>query len=99
MPDHFIDDEAQELFGKFRIEVCIFGKLAHPGDLAFLAPRIGWWQIVFGLVPADGFGDAKPLCQHMDQRNVDIVDARAISGKDRIRGGGLVTHRGFASMA
>ena len=78
--DHFIDNEAQELFAKLRIEIGLFRQGPQPGDLTFLAIRIGGRQRDLRLILTDRLRDPKPLGQHVDQRGVDIVDAAA---KDR----------------
>ena len=77
MPDHFIDDETQEFFGKFGVEIGITGKLAQPGDLFPFARTVSGWQTVFGLILAHGLGNLEPLGQHENQRRIDIVDALA----------------------
>lgn len=41
MPDHLIDDEAQEFLGEIGIQIGIGGQLAQAGNLALLPPRIG----------------------------------------------------------
>lgn len=75
MADHLIDDEAQEFFGKYWIELRIFRELAKPRDLAFLPAWIGWWQGILCLETAYRLCDLEPLGQHIDQGRVDIVDA------------------------
>ena len=86
MPDHLVDDEAQELFGELGIEVGFFGQLAQAGDLAVLAAGIGRGQRVFGLVAAHRLGGAEPFGEDMDQRRVEVVDAAAEAGEHRIGG-------------
>ena len=75
--DHFIDDEAQELFGKFGVEIRVLRQTAQPGDLAFLAAGVGGRQFVLGLVPANFLRDLEPFGQHEHKRRVDIVDTFA----------------------
>ena len=40
--DDFIDDEAQEFFGKIRIKLRVAGQLAKPFNLPFFAGWVGW---------------------------------------------------------
>ena len=87
MADYFLDDEAQELFAKIRVQLRLCRQLAQPGDLAFLARGVRWGQGMCGLIGAHRLGDAKPFGQHMDQRGIDIVDAGAIGGQSGIGSG------------
>ncbi len=82
--DHFVDDEAQELFGEFRVEVRFLGQLAQARNLLLLPSRIGRGQGVGRLVLADRLRDAEPLRQDVDQGGVDIVDAAAEGGELRV---------------
>ncbi len=76
--NHFIDNEAQKFFRKFRVEIGVAGKLAQAGYLFFLARTIGRWQAVSGLIFADRLRDFEPLGQHEHQRRIDIIDAFTI---------------------
>lgn len=99
--DHLIDDEAQELLGKFRVKIGFLGKFPQARDLPRLALGIGRGQGGSGLVFAHGLGDAEALGQHVDERCINIVDALAIGGEHRVGrlrgrvGGGLrgIVHR------
>ena len=93
--DHFVDDETQEFLAEVGIELRVLGQFAQPGDLALFPAGIGRGQGVGGLVGANRLGDAEAFGQHVDQRRIDIVDARAVAGKDGI-GCGLA-HPGLAS--
>ena len=82
--DHFLDHEADEFLAEFGVEVGFLRKLAQPGDLAFLPPRIGRGQGIRRLVGADRLSDPEPLGQDMDQGGIDIVDAAAERGELRV---------------
>ena len=49
VPDDFADDEVQELLGKRRVQVGVFGEPPQPGDLGDFTARIRRRQVVFGL--------------------------------------------------
>ena len=74
-----VDDEAQEFFRKFGIELRLRRQMAQPGDLAFLAAGIGGGQAVRRLVQSHRLRHLEPLGEHVDQSRIDIVDALAIS--------------------
>lgn len=97
MANDLVDDEADELLTEIGIELGLFGKAAQPRDLPLLARGVGRGQVVRGLVGAHRLGDAEPLGQHVDQRGVDVVDARAERGEVRIGSGsarsGMLCHR------
>lgn len=84
VPDHFVDDEAKEFFGKLGIEIGLLRQLSQPRDLARLAVGIGRGQGGSGLVFADCLRDPEPFGEHMDDRGIDIVDALAEGSKNRI---------------
>ncbi len=77
--DHLINDEAQEFFRKFRIEIGFGGEFAQPGDLALLAHRVGGGQVGFGLEPPDRLGDLEPLGQQEHQCRINAINALAIA--------------------
>lgn len=77
--DHLVDDEAQELLRKFRVEIGFDGELAQPGDLALLTHRIGGGQVGLGLEPPDRLGDLEPFGEKEYQGRVDPVDALPIA--------------------
>ena len=52
--DDFLDDEGQEFLGEFGVEIGLLRKIGEPGDLRFLADRVGGGQVVLGLEPAHG---------------------------------------------
>lgn len=81
VPDHLVDDEAQELLRELRVEVRRFGQLPEPGDLHLLPGGIGGRQPRFRLVAADLLGDGEPLGEQEDERGVDVVDALAEVGE------------------
>lgn len=84
MPDYLVDDEAQELFGEFGVEVGFFGQRTQPCDLAFLAAWVGRGQRVFGLVAAHRLRRAETLGEDVDERRVEVVDAAAEAGQHGI---------------
>ena len=76
MMDDFRHDEPQELLAEHRIEARLLRQRTQPGHLLALAGRVGGGQADGGLVAADVLGDLEPLGQEVDQRGVDVVDAR-----------------------
>jgi len=84
MADYFLDDEAQELFREFRIEVGILGQFAQAGDLAFFSAWITGRQGFFGLIGTHCLGNAKAFGQNMDQSGIDIINRRAEAGEHGI---------------
>ena len=89
MPNHLVDDEAQEFLGKFGVEIGIARQRPQPCDLRFLAPGIGRGQAVLGLVLADRLRHLEPFGQQEHQRGIDIVDALAESLQRRVGHGVL----------
>ena len=77
MPDHFIDDEAQEFLRKFGIEIGVAGKLSQTGYLFLFPTGIRRWEIILRLILANGLGYLESLGQHEHQCCIDIVDAFA----------------------
>ena len=78
MPDHFIDNEAQELLGEIRIELRIPCQLPQPRDLTLFTPRIGRRQSVRRFIPPHRLRHFEPLGEHENQRRIDIIDTVAI---------------------
>ncbi len=74
MPNHFVDDESQELLGKFRVKMGFFGQGTQSGHLPFLPAGIGRRKGSLCLVITYGLRDPKTLCQHVNQSSIDIVD-------------------------
>ena len=72
-------DETQKLLGEDRIETGLDGQRPQPRDLLFLARRVGWRQADLSLVTAHVLGDLEALGQEMDERGVDVVDARPVA--------------------
>ena len=87
--DHFLDNESQELFAEFRVKIGIFREFAQSRDLPGLTIRVSRWQGDLRLVFAHRLSDAKPLCQHVDYRGIDVIDAFAIGREHRVIGGNL----------
>ena len=72
-------DEPQELFREHRIETRVDRQGPQPRDLQLLARRVGGRQPDLCLVTTHVLGDLEPLGQEMDQRGVDVVDARPVA--------------------
>ncbi len=88
VPDHLVDDEPQELFPEFRIELGLLGQRPQAGDLSFLALRIGGRHGFACFVSAHRLSDAEAFGEHVDKRGVDVVDALAVSREHWV--GGIV---------
>ena len=78
MPDHFVDNEAQEFLGEIGIELRIPCQLPQPRDLTLFTPRIGGGQAVHGFIPPHSLRHLEPLGEHENQRRIDIIDTVAI---------------------
>lgn len=79
MTDHFVDDEAQKLFRKFRIEIGAARKRSQPFDLRLFARAVSRRQTMGRLVTPDSLRDLEPLRQHEDKRGINIINAFAIA--------------------
>lgn len=77
MADYFVDNEAEEFFGKIRIEFCVLGKAAQASDLMLFASGISRRQAVCGFVTSDGLRHFEAFGQHEHQRCIDIIDTVA----------------------
>jgi hypothetical protein len=75
MPDDFANDKDNELLGTNWIEVTGSCEMPQTADLRGFPFLIAKGQSVPGLQFADRMGALEPLCQHMDDRGIDIVDA------------------------
>ncbi len=80
MPDHFVDDEAQEFFGEIGIELGVVCQLPQAFDLFFFPRRVGGGQAGIGFVFANGLRHLEPFGEHENQSRIDIVDAVAVPG-------------------
>ena len=78
VPDHFVDDEAQEFLGEIGVKVGLCCQHPQPRDLSGFAVGIGGGQAVLGLVGPDRLRHLEPFGEHEHQRGVDIVDALAV---------------------
>jgi len=87
--DDFADDEGEEFFGEFGVEMGADGEAAQAGDLAGFAGGVGRREFQLRLEQADGFGAFEALGEHVDDRGIDIVDAFA-QGEEL--GGGFFGH-------
>lgn len=72
-----IDDEAQELLRERRVETGIVSKGPQPCDLHLLTVWIGSFIACPRLVLADPLGDLETFGQQVNERGVDVVDARS----------------------
>ena len=59
-------------------------KRPQPFDLDPFAGFVGGGEFDGGLVATDRLGDLEPFGEEVDQRRVDVVDARAVVGQLRI---------------
>lgn len=75
--DDLGDDEPEELLGEDGVEPCLLGERSKSRHLAFLACRVGGRQAGGCLVPPDVLGDLEALGEEVDERGVDVVDARS----------------------
>ena len=81
MTDHLVDDEAQKLLAEPGVEPRLLRQGPQPGDLTGLAVGIGGGEARVGLVPTDRLGDLEAFGEEMDERSVDVVDARPVPGE------------------
>jgi hypothetical protein len=73
--DDLVDDEGKERLGEFRIKSRFLGQLPKTRNLGGLALRIAGRQPVFRLEPSDLLCALKSLCQQVNDRRVQVVDA------------------------
>lgn len=85
--DHLGDDETEELLREDRVEAGCLRQRSQSRHLLRLAIRVGGRQAGSRLVATDVLGDLEPLREQMDERGVDVVDARSIAGQLLIRHG------------
>ena len=69
------NDKCEKFFSKIRVQMCVSCQLAQAFDLPGFPIRVCGWQAGTRLEFANSLGAAEPLCQHMNQGGVDIVDA------------------------
>src|SRR5437762_2213747 len=77
MPDHFLDDEREELLGKIGIEPGFPGKRPQPGHLLCLADGIGRRKALRRFELPYRLCAFEPLGQQVHERRIDIVDGIA----------------------
>src|SRR5690606_31189670 len=82
--DNLLDDEAQELLRKDRVETCLLRERPKPCVLTTLTLRIGARRAEIGLDVPHLLGAPEPLGEHVDERGVDVVD-RAPRGTQLVR--------------
>jgi len=99
MADHFLDDEAQELFGEIGIKLGGLSQRTKARNLHLFAGGIGGRHAVLGLVLAHRLGAFESLRQQMHQGGIDIVDAVSQPQKFWIGRGHLTLFIQWAAMA
>lgn len=77
--DNFGHDEVQELFRECRIEFRFFRQTAKSRNLLSLALRIRGRHARAGFQSPDLLRKFEPLCKHVNEGGIDIVDAVAKS--------------------
>ncbi len=80
--DHFLNDELQEGFREFRIEISILRQGFKPRDLPGFTVRIGRGKAVFRLEAADRLSVLEALTQSIDKDRVQPVDGSAVLLQD-----------------
>ncbi len=73
--DYLFNNEAQELFAEFRVQIGLFRQFAEALDLPCFAGGVCRRKRDPGLVLTNGLRDSKPFRQHMNDCSIDIVDA------------------------
>ncbi len=86
VPDHLINDEAQEFFAEIGIELSVFGQFPQPLDLAVFTRGVRGGEGVLGLVGTHRLGDTEAFGKDVDQRGIDIVDGGAKRSEGQIGG-------------
>ena len=75
MPDHFVNDKAQEFLGEIRVKLGITRELPKPLDLPFFARGVSGGQCRFRFKLAHGLRYFETLGEHKHERSIDIIDA------------------------
>jgi hypothetical protein len=75
LPNNFMNDKGQELLGEVWVEFADRREMPQTADLLGFSSGIARGQSVLRLQFADSAGTSEPLCQHVDDRGIDIVDA------------------------
>ena len=83
--DDFADDEREELLGELRVEVGVERQLTQPGDLLLFPVWISRREVVLGLESAHPLRVLEPLGEQVNERGIDVVDARAQLGEFSLR--------------
>lgn len=76
--DDFPNDEIQEGFGEFGVQIGTLCQVFQTVDLCGLAVGVRRGQVVFGLQLAHGLGVLEALAQGVDKDRVQAVDAGAV---------------------
>jgi hypothetical protein len=74
LANDFMNDKGQELLGKVRIKVADRREMPQTAHLLRFSAGIARGQSVLRLQFADGAGTPEPLCQHVNNRGIDIID-------------------------
>jgi hypothetical protein len=75
VPDHFFDNERQDLFCEVRIEISTPRQRAQSFDLRAFTVRIGRWEQETGFQFTDPLRALEALGEDVDQRRIEVVDA------------------------
>ena len=75
MSDDFTNDQGQELLGKVWVELADSREMAQTAGLLSFSGGIARRQSMVSLQFADCPGTPETLCQHVDDRGIDIIDA------------------------
>ncbi len=82
--DDLVDDEAQELLAEGGVETSFLGEGPEPGDLNSFAIGIGWSEAHLCLVFTHSLRDFEAFSEQMNERSIDIVNARTAVFENRI---------------
>ncbi len=80
--DDFLNDELQEAFGEFGVQVSRACQFFQSCDLAGLPVGVRGRKVMFGLQFAHGLGVLEPLAQSVDKDGIQTVDAFAVFLQD-----------------
>jgi hypothetical protein len=75
LANDFMNDKGQELLGKVWVEFADRREMPQAAYLLGFSAGIARGQSVLRLQFADSAGTSEPLCQHVDDRGIDIIDA------------------------
>ena len=81
MANDFVNNEAEKLFGKLRVQLRFFSQISESRDLAVFAIRIGGRKRGSGFVLPNRLRDSEALSENVNERRIDIVYRAAITCK------------------